>query len=55
MEHPQEGWGGTKVYINGLDHMTKMADMPIYGKNHEKTYSETGGNLVCIIGDSDPS
>ena len=25
--------GGTKVYINGLGHMTKMASMPIYGKN----------------------
>ena len=24
--------GGTKVYINGLGHMTKMATMPIYGK-----------------------
>ena len=25
--------GGTKVYINGPGHMTKMADAPIYGKN----------------------
>ena len=24
---------GTKVYINGPNHMTKMAAMPIYGKN----------------------
>ena len=24
--------GGTKVCINGLGHMTKMATMPIYGK-----------------------
>ena len=24
---------GTKVYINGPGHMTKMATMPIYGKN----------------------
>ena len=23
----------TKVYINGPGHMTKMAAMPIYGKN----------------------
>ena len=30
-ESPWEG--GTKVYINGLGHMTKMATMPIYGKN----------------------
>ena len=26
------GWG-TKVCSNGLGHMTKMAAMPIYGKN----------------------
>ena len=25
--------GGTKVYSNGPVHMTKMAAMPIYGKN----------------------
>ena len=25
--------GGTKVYINGPGHMTKMAAMPLYGKN----------------------
>ena len=25
--------GGTKVYSNGPGHMTKMAAMPIYGKN----------------------
>ena len=25
--------GGTKVYINGPGHMTKMAAMPRYGKN----------------------
>ena len=31
VEHPWEG--GMKVYINGLGHMTKMAAMPIYGKN----------------------
>ena len=31
VEPPWEG--GTKVYINGPCHMTKMAAMPIYGKN----------------------
>ena len=31
VESPWEG--GTKVYINGPGHMTKMAGMPIYGKN----------------------
>ena len=31
VEPPWEG--GTKVYINGPGHMTKMATMPIYVKN----------------------
>ena len=31
VEPPWEG--GTKVYINGPSHMTKMAAMSIYGKN----------------------
>ena len=31
VEPPWEG--GKKVYINGPGHMTKMAAMPIYGKN----------------------
>ena len=31
VESPWEG--GTKVYINGPGHMTKMAAMPVYGKN----------------------
>ena len=31
VELPWEG--GTKVYINGPGHITKMAAMPIYGKN----------------------
>ena len=30
VEPPWEG--GTKVYINGQGHMTKMTAMPIYGK-----------------------
>ena len=30
VEPPWEG--GTKVYINGPGHMTKMAAMPIYGR-----------------------
>ena len=37
VEPPWEG--GTKVYINGPDHMTKMAAMPIYGKNLKKSSS----------------
>ena len=37
VEPPWEG--GTKVYINGPGHMTKMAAMPIYGKNLQKSNS----------------
>ena len=35
VEPPWEG--GTKVCINGPGHMTKMAAMPIYGKNLKKS------------------
>ena len=35
VELPWEG--GTKVYINGSGHMTKMAAMLIYGKNLKKS------------------
>ena len=32
--HVEPSWdGGMKVNTNGLHHMTKMATMPIYGKN----------------------
>ena len=37
VEPPWEG--GTKVYINSPGHMTKMAAMPIYGKNLKKSSS----------------
>ena len=37
VEPPWEG--GTKVYINRPGHMTKMADMPMYGKNLKKSSS----------------
>ena len=37
LESPWEG--GTKVCINGPGHMTKMAAMPIYGKNLQKSSS----------------
>ena len=58
LEPPWEG--GTKVCINGPGHMTKMAAMPIYGKNLKKSSSpEPAGrfprNLVCSIVDSCPS
>ena len=54
--HMESPWDeGTKVCSNGPDHMTKMAAMPIYGKNIKKSYSlEPNGrwpwNLVCCIG-----
>ena len=38
VEPPWEG--GTKVYINGPGHMTKMAAIPIYGKNLKKSSPE---------------
>ena len=37
VEPPWEG--GTKFYINGPGHMTKMAAMPIYDKNLKKSSS----------------
>ena len=54
VEPPWEG--GTKVCINGPGHMTKMAAMPIYGKNLQKSSSPEPANrfprnLVCSIGD----
>ena len=54
--HVESPWdGGTKVCSNGPDHMTKMATVPIYGKNLKKSSSlEPKGwcpwNLVCSIG-----
>ena len=36
MESPWDG--GTKVCSNGPGHMTKLAAMPIYGKNLKKTF-----------------
>ena len=36
--HLEPPWeGGKKVYIIGPGHMTKMAAMPIYDKNHQKS------------------
>ena len=38
--HVQPPWQeGKKVYINSPGHMTKMAAMPIYGKNLKKSSS----------------
>ena len=42
--------GGTKVYINGPGHMTKMAATSIYGKNPSKIfYSKTGGPIFTKL------
>ena len=41
MEPPWEE--RTKVYINSLGHMTKMAAMPIFGKNF---FSRTGSSMI---------
>ena len=49
VEPPWEG--GTKVYINGPGHMTKMAATPIYGKNPSKIFfSRTGGPIFTKRG-----
>ena len=42
---------GTNVYINNPGHMTKMAAMPIYGKNPSKIFfSGTGGPISVKLG-----
>ena len=41
MEPPKDG--GTKVFSNGPGHMTKMAAMPVYGKNLKKDSPEPNG------------
>ena len=51
VEHPWEG--GTKVYINGPGHMTKMAATPIYGKNPSKSSPEPAGRFSRYLVDTD--
>ena len=54
--HVDPPWGGgTKVCSNGPGHMTKMAAMPLYGKNLNKSSSlepkcQWPWKLVCNIG-----
>ena len=48
VEPPWEG--GTKVYINGPGHMTKMAATLIYGKNPLKIISRTGRPIFTKLG-----
>ena len=57
METPQDV--GTKVCSNSLDHMTKMAAMPIYDKSPLKSSPEPEGrypwDLACSIWDVGPT
>ena len=50
--HVEPPWnGGTKVCSRGPGHMTKMAAMPIYGKNPSKIFfSGTTGPLSTKLG-----
>ena len=48
VEPPWEA--GTKVYINGPVHMTKMAAMPTYGKNLKKIFSRTRNPMILKLG-----
>ena len=41
--------GGTDVIINMPGHMTKMATMPIYGKNPSKIFTGTAGPIATEI------
>ena len=47
VEPPWEG--GMIVYINGPGHMTKMAAMPIYGKNLYKSSSPEPEVLLSFL------
>ena len=38
------------MYINNQGHMTKMAAMPIYGKNPSEIFSGTGGVISTKLG-----
>ena len=50
--HMESQWdGGTKVCIFGPGHMTKMAAMPIYGKNPSKIFfSRTKRPMTLKLG-----
>ena len=44
-------WVGGTIFCSGhLGHMTKMAAMPIYGKNPSKIFSRTGGPIFTKLG-----
>ena len=57
--HMDPQWiGVTESYLRHLGHMTKMAAMPIYGKNPFRNLLQMKGpmaqGLVCSIGDMGP-
>ena len=39
-----------KIHEHDAGHMTKMATMPIYGKNPSKIFSGTGGLISMKLG-----
>ena len=39
-----------KIYTNCFGHLTKMADMPIYGKNSLKIFSRTRRLMTLGLG-----
>ena len=41
--------GGTKICIIGPDHITRMAAMPIYGKNHIFFFSRTTNPIALKL------
>ena len=49
MKHLKEGETNVYIHVNRLNagHMTKMVDMPLYGKHPSKIFSGTGG-LISI-------
>ena len=50
--HVEPQWdGGTKVSLNGLGHMTKMAAMPIYGKTWKilHLWNLKADDLECFL------
>ena len=49
--HMASPWdGGTKVCSNSPGHMTKMAAVPIYGKNLKNLFSGTKGPMTLKLG-----
>ena len=47
--HMEPPWdGGTKICLNGPGYMTKMAPMPIYGKNLKKIFFSGTQRLITL-------